>query len=125
MSRSIGTLHFAHEMYLTAMSIKVLISMIFNVVVLFLLFRHRPGRAYHPGWDVGFDFLIWALCVPSIVFSLDNGWFWWWQPVILKLRNGLIPCTTPANFWSEACQPTIYTIGRIEIAANFFLSFIL
>ena len=40
---------------------KVLISLIYNPFVLFLLLRHRRGRLYHPGWDVGFDLIVWAL----------------------------------------------------------------
>ena len=63
--------------------------------------------------------------VPSIVFSVGDGWFWWWQPVQLYLDDDLVPCNTLFNFWSETCQPTIYTIGKIEIAANVFLALIL
>ena len=40
---------------------QVLISLLYNPFVLFLLLRHRCGRLYHPGWDVGFDLIIWAL----------------------------------------------------------------
>ena len=62
--------------------------------------------------------------VPSIVFSVGDGWFWWWQPVEIEFGD-LIPCNNRFNFWSQACQPTIYTIGKIEMAANVFLGLIL
>ena len=62
--------------------------------------------------------------VPSIVFSVGDAWVWWEQPVEIEIGD-LIPCTNWFNFWSEACQPTIYTIARIEIAANVFLGLIL
>ncbi len=38
--------------------------------------------------------------------------------------DGIIPCDE-FNFWSEACQPGIYIMGKIEIAANVFLALIL
>ncbi|KAI4098163.1 MAG: hypothetical protein LQ339_006541 [Xanthoria mediterranea] len=101
----------------------VLISLIYNPVTFFLLLRGL-GKPIHPGWHVGFHFLIWALGIPSIVFSVGYGWFWWWQPVLYRYRSGRIPCRG-YNFWSEPCQPAIYTIGRIEIAANVFLGLLI
>ena len=61
--------------------------------------------------------------MPSIVFSVGDGWFWWWQPVVIDI-DGFVPCDD-FNFWSQACQPEIYTIGKVEIAANVFLGLIL
>lgn len=101
----------------------VLLALLYNPFSLFMLIRYRRGRAYHPGWDVGVDLIIWALAVPSIVFSVGDGWFWWWQPVMLEVGD-FVPCDE-FNFWSKACQPEIYTIGGIEIAANIFLALIL
>ncbi|KAL9000708.1 MAG: hypothetical protein Q9169_000744 [Polycauliona sp. 2 TL-2023] len=101
----------------------VLITLIYNPVTFFLLLRRR-GKPIHPGWHVGFHFLIWALGIPSIVFSVGWGWFWWWQPVYYRFRNGYIPCRG-YNFWSEPCQPAIYTVGKIEIAANVFLGLLI
>lgn len=101
----------------------MLLALLYNPLTLFLLIRYRRGRAYHPGWDVGVDLIIWALAVPSIVFSVGDGWFWWWQPVMLEVGD-LVPCDE-FNFWSKVCQPEIYTIGGIEIAANIFLALIL
>ena len=42
----------------------------------------------------------------------------------LVFDGDLVPCDE-FNFFSEICQPAIYTIGRIEIAANVFLALIL
>ena len=64
------------------------------------------------------------ISVPSIVFSVGDGWYFWWQPARLEVDD-LIPCNNWFNFWSETCQPTIYTIGRTEIAVNVFLGLIL
>ncbi|KAL8898178.1 MAG: hypothetical protein Q9192_002206 [Flavoplaca navasiana] len=102
----------------------VLISLIYNPVTFLLVLLRRRGKPIHPGWHVGFHFLIWALGIPSIVFSVGWGWFWWWQPVYYRYRNGSIPCRG-YNFWSEPCQPAIYTVGRIEIAANVFLGLLI
>ena len=112
----------------TSASLQVLLSFLYNPIVLFLLLRHRRGRPYHPGWDVTFDLLIWALSVPSIVFSVGDGWWWWWQPVEFEFEPyDIVPCSFEygGNVWSQPCQPSIYTIGKIEIAANVFLALIL
>ncbi|KAL8666877.1 MAG: hypothetical protein Q9202_001117 [Teloschistes flavicans] len=100
---------------------QVLISLIYNPLTLFLrLFRHNGlGKPIHPGWDVGTHLVIWALGIPSIVLSVGWGWFWWWQPVWLEF-DGFIPCNG-WNFWSQPCNPVIYTAGKLEIAANVFL----
>lgn len=45
------------------------------------------------------------------------------QPVIINF-DGVIPCDD-FNFWSQECNPLIYTLGRMEIAANVFLALIL
>ncbi|KAL8924464.1 MAG: hypothetical protein Q9172_002675 [Xanthocarpia lactea] len=101
----------------------VLISLIYNPVSFSLRLR-RHGKPIHPGWDVGFHLLIWVLGVPSIVLSVGWGWFWWWQPVLYRYNNGYIPCYG-WNFWSEPCQPAIYTAGKLEIAANVFLGLLM
>ena len=72
---------------------------------------------------MGIDLIIWGLALPSILFSLGDGWFLYWQPVEVEF-DGLIPCDD-FNFWSEACNPLIYPLGRMEIAANVFLALIL
>lgn len=94
-----------------------------NPIVLFLTLAHRHGRPIHPGWHVGVDLFIWGLAVPAIVFSVGAGWFWYWQPVLLEF-DGLVPCVD-WNFWSQQCNPLIYTLGKMEIAANVFLALIL
>ncbi|KAI4097850.1 MAG: hypothetical protein LQ348_003246 [Seirophora lacunosa] len=103
----------------------VLISLIYNPVA-FLVPLLRPSRTpLHPGWDVGVYLLTWALGVPSIVFSVGLGWFWWWQPVLVKF-NDFIPCGPYSyNRWSEPCAPAIYPAGRLEIAANVFFALLI
>ncbi|KAL8674576.1 MAG: hypothetical protein Q9168_001019 [Polycauliona sp. 1 TL-2023] len=101
----------------------VLIALIYNPITFFLLLSRR-GKPIHPGWHVGFHFLIWALGIPSIVFSVGWGWFWWWQPVIYRFRDGYVPCRG-YNFWSKPCEPAIYTVGKLEIAANVFLGLLM
>ena len=79
---------------------------LYNPIALFLLIRYRRGKAYHPGFDVAIDLIIWGISLPSIVFSVGDGWFWWWQPVELEFDTPigeLIPCDD-FNFWSRACQ---------------------
>lgn len=102
----------------------VLLALFYDPLYLFLTLFQRPGRPIHPGWNVGVDLLVWALAVPSIVFSVGDGWFWYWQPVLIEFPNGLVPCDE-YNYWSEDCNPLIYTLGRTEIAANVFLALIL
>ncbi|CAF9916791.1 hypothetical protein IMSHALPRED_003295 [Imshaugia aleurites] len=101
----------------------VLLALFYDPLVLFLTLIHRHGRPIHPGWDVGVDLFIWGLAVPSIIFSVGDGWFWYWQPVLVEF-DGLVPCDV-YNYWSQDCSPLIYTLGRIEIAANVFLALIL
>lgn len=69
--------------------------------------------------------MIWGLALPSIVFSLGDGWFLYWQPVEFSIDGGFVLCDFAGNFWSEPCNPMIYTIGKMEIAANVFLALIL
>ncbi|KAM0803560.1 hypothetical protein BDR22DRAFT_839137 [Usnea florida] len=102
----------------------VLLALFYDTLYLFLTLSQRQGRPIHPGWNVGVDLLVWALAVPSIVFSVGEGWFWLWQPVEIEFGNGLVPCDE-YNYWSEVCNPLIYTLGRTEIAANVFLALIL
>lgn len=102
----------------------VLLALFYNPLVLFLTLFQRNGRSIHPGWNVGVDLLVWGLAVPSIIFSIGDGWFWYWEPVLLEFDN-FVPCNTWWNFWSSACSPLIYQLGRTEIAANVFLAFIL
>ncbi|KAL8733923.1 MAG: hypothetical protein Q9181_003398 [Wetmoreana brouardii] len=101
----------------------VLISLLYNSLTLLLLLFRRSGKPVHPAWDVGIHLLIWSLGIPSIVLSVGWGWFWWWQPVLVKYR-GTIICNH-WNFWSEPCEPAIYTAGRLEIAANVFLGLLM
>lgn len=69
--------------------------------------------------------MIWGLALPSIVFSLGDGWFLYWQPVEFSIDGDFVLCDFAGNFWSEPCNPMIYTIGKMEIAANVFLALIL
>ncbi|KAL9016522.1 MAG: hypothetical protein Q9185_006143 [Variospora sp. 1 TL-2023] len=101
----------------------VLISFIYNPLT-FLLPLLLPNRKpLHPGWDVGVHLFTWALGIPSIVFSVGLGWFWWWQPVLVQFGD-FIPCRQ-WNYWSEPCNPVIYTAGKLEIAANVFLGLLM
>ena len=81
----------------------------------------RHGRIIHPGWSVGIDLIIWGLALPAVVFSVGVGWFWWWQPVMFVLKDGSIPCVA-YNYWSKPCNPLIYRLGKMEIAASVFLA---
>ncbi|KAL9004649.1 MAG: hypothetical protein Q9188_002540 [Gyalolechia gomerana] len=101
----------------------VLISLIYNPLALALLIFPYGHKPTHPGWDVGVYLLIWALGIPSIVFCVGWGWFWWWQPVLVKSHH-YIPCNQ-WNYWSEPCNPVIYTAGKIQIAANVFLALLI
>lgn len=101
----------------------VLLALFYDPLVIFLTLYQRHGRPIHPGWHVGVDLFVWALAVPSVVFSVGDGWFWYWQPVLLEF-DGIIPCDE-WNFWSYQCNPLIYTLGKMEIAANVFLALIL
>ncbi|KAL8944058.1 MAG: hypothetical protein Q9211_000723 [Gyalolechia sp. 1 TL-2023] len=102
---------------------QVLISFIYNPVALALLIFPYAHALPHPGWDVVVYLVVWALGIPSIVFSVRWGWFWWWQPVLLEF-NDYIPCNR-WNYWSEPCNPVIYTAGKMEIAANVFLALLI
>ncbi|KAL9137023.1 MAG: hypothetical protein Q9175_001780 [Cornicularia normoerica] len=101
----------------------VLLALFYDPLFLFLTLFQRHGRPIHPGWNVGVDLLIWGLAIPSIVFSVGEGWFWYWQPVVVEF-DGIVPCDE-FNLGSQYCNPLIYTLGRTEIAANVFLAFIL
>ncbi|KAK4697807.1 metal transporter CNNM, partial [Lecanoromycetidae sp. Uapishka_2] len=101
----------------------VLLALLYNPIVLFLTIFQRRGRPIHPGWHVGVDLFIWGLALPAIVFSIGDGWFWYWQPVILDF-DGFVPCDD-WNYWTYQCNPLIYTLGKMEIAANVFLALIL
>ena len=105
------------------MLLQVLLALVYDPLVLLLTIYYRHGRPIHPGWHVGVDLFIWGLAVPSIVFSIGDGWFWYWQPVLLDF-DGFVPCDD-WNFWSYQCNPLIYTLGKMEIAANVFLGLIL
>lgn len=102
-----------------------MLSLLLSPTLLYLsLFRPiHAKKPMHPAIPLTIDLIIWMLCVPSVVFSVGTGWFWYWQPVILEF-NGMILCNG-LNQWSKPCQPDIYRIGGIEIAANVFLCFLL
>ena len=102
-----------------------MLSLLLSPTLLYIsLFRPlNAKKPLHPAVPLIVDLIIWALCVPSVVFSVGTGWFWLWQPVILEI-GGMIPCDG-FNQWSKACQPDIYRIGGIEIAANVFLCLLL
>lgn len=104
-------------------AVQVLLSLVYNPSVISLVLYRRCGKEIHPGWHVGVDLFVWGLSLPAILFSIGDGWFFYWQPVVVDI-DGLIPCDE-FNFWSEECNPLIYTLGRMEIAANVFLALIL
>ncbi|KAL8840741.1 MAG: hypothetical protein Q9170_001179 [Blastenia crenularia] len=97
----------------------VLISLIYNLVALFLPFFPRGGKPFPPGWDVSVHLFVWVLGIPSIVFSVLGGWFWWWERVHIATDDPII-CDY-WDSWSQPCNPVIYTAGKLEIAANVFL----
>ncbi|KAL9099397.1 MAG: hypothetical protein Q9163_005095 [Psora crenata] len=101
----------------------LLLSLVYNPTLVFLTLYYRHGKSIHPGFSVTADLVIWGLAVPAIVFSVGVGWFWWWQPVITQYGD-YIPCDE-YNFWSRHCNPLIYTLGNMEIAANVFLALVL
>jgi len=72
---------------------------------------------------VGVDLFICVLAIPGIVLSVGDGWWLYWQPVLFEF-DGFVPCDE-LNYWSYQCNPLIYTLGRMEIAANVFLALIL
>ena len=41
-----------------------------------------------------------------------------------EFEDGLVPCVS-YNWWSKACNPLIYQLGKQEIAANVFLALVL
>ncbi|KAL9638150.1 MAG: hypothetical protein Q9164_001744 [Protoblastenia rupestris] len=101
----------------------LLISFLYNPTLLYLTLYRRNGKPIHPGFSVTADLFTWALAVPAIVFSVGVGWFWWWQPVVMRIGDR-IPCNR-FNYWSQYCNPMIYKLGRMEIAANVFLALVL
>ncbi|KAL9126820.1 MAG: hypothetical protein Q9217_004194 [Psora testacea] len=101
----------------------LLISLLYNPILFFLTLYDRHGKPIHPGFSVTVDLFIWVLAVPAMVFSVGVGWFWWWQPVIIQLDD-YIPCNA-FNYWTYYCNPLIYTLGKMEIAANVFLGLVL
>ncbi|KAL6714507.1 hypothetical protein ACLMJK_007932 [Lecanora helva] len=101
----------------------VLLALFYDATVLFLSLFRGSGHKIHPGWHVGVDLIIWALAIPALVFSVGDGWFLYWEPVQFEF-DGFIPCVG-YNTWSHECNPLIYTLGRMEIAANVFLALIL
>lgn len=103
---------------------KVMLSLLYNPAILLLTIYHRHGKPVHPGWNVAIDLIIWALCVPAVVLSVGEGWFWSWIPVQQQI-DGFIPCDDIFNFFSEYCNPEIYTAGKTEIAGNVFLALLL
>ena len=104
-----------------AIFVQVLLALFYNPLVLFLTLIHRHGRSIHPGWHVAVDLFIWGLGVPAILFSIGDGWFWYWQRVIEI--DGIVLCE---SWWglSKDCNPLIQTLGQVEIAANVFLALI-
>lgn len=102
-----------------------MLSLLLSPLLLFLSLA-RPIHAktpLHPAIPLTIDLIISMPCVPSIVWSVGTGWFFQWQPIYIEI-DGMVPCVG-LNTYSKPCQPDIYRIGAIEIAANIFLCLLL
>jgi len=95
------------------------LAFLYNSLTLVLI-PLRKGALLHPLLHVLGDFVVWALCVPAIIFASTGGLFWYWtQPV--ANADGIVDCGFFFNAWAEVCTPVAYTIGRIEIAGLILL----
>ncbi|SLM39442.1 hypothetical protein LPUS_09976 [Lasallia pustulata] len=97
----------------------ITLSFLYNPIVISILLFVRRGRTIHPAWHVVMDLIIWGLCVPCIVFSVDGGLFWAWVPTQYS-DDGTVNCDF-YNWLSRPCLPVLYTIGGLEIAGIVFL----
>ncbi|MCJ1303697.1 hypothetical protein MMC08_006507 [Hypocenomyce scalaris] len=97
----------------------IMLSLLYNPIVICILLFVRRGRAIHPGWHVAADLIIWGLCIPSIIFAVAGGLFWAWEPT-QYYADGTVNCDF-YNQFSRPCLPVLYTIGGTEIAGIVFL----
>ena len=84
----------------------------------------RRGRPIHPCVPVGCDLISWAGAVPTIVYAIAGGLFWYWNAG-LRGDDGSLDCDLFFNAWASECTPIAYTIGRLEIAGIVFLFLLL
>ncbi|MCJ1486411.1 hypothetical protein MMC06_006588 [Schaereria dolodes] len=96
------------------------LSTILNPVLLLTHLICRRGSSLHPALPLTLDLLIVMLCIPSLVFAVAGGLFWYWTPAILS-TSGTVDCGFFFNEWSRECHPVAYTIGHMEIAGIVFL----
>ncbi|MCJ1336322.1 hypothetical protein MMC09_001598 [Bachmanniomyces sp. S44760] len=99
----------------------IMLSLIYNPVVLVLLFIVRRGKHIHPGWSVGAELVIWGLCIPAMLYAVAGGMFWLWQSQSVTDDDGNVDCGFFFNEWARQCNPIAYTIGNLEIAGIVFL----
>ena len=87
-------------------------------------FLVRKGRPVHPSVPVGGDLLVWASAVPTLIYAVVGGLFWYWNAG-LAADDGTLDCTLFFNVWTPECNPLAYTVGRLEIAGAVFLFLLL
>ena len=78
----------------------------------------------HPSVPVGGDLLAWAASIPTVVYAIAGGLFWYWNGGLAG-DDGSVDCGLFFNAWAPSCNPVAYTIGRLEIAGIVFLFLIL
>jgi len=101
----------------------VVLSLIYNPVILAVHLIVRQGIAFHPSIHVAADLFIWILAVPAIIFGIAGGMFWNWAPATAN-ASGIIDCAYYFNSWSMECDPIAYTIGHLQIVGLVFLFFL-
>jgi hypothetical protein len=101
-----------------------ILALLYNPIAVILHLIFRKGRKTHPAISMAADFLIWALCVPSIVFTIMAGMFWYWQPAIAN-PDGSIDCASFYNAFTQECDSEAYSIGRLQVAAIVCLGVVL
>jgi hypothetical protein len=71
-------------------------------------------KAVHPGISTGADFVVWALLIPAITFSVWGGLFNVWRPAVINDEGG-ITCDI-FNVLARECSPILYSVGGLELA---------
>ena len=111
---------------LTSSRLQILFSLLFNAGMLGAQFLLRQGRPVHPAVPVAGDLLAWAAAVPTLVYAIAGGLFWYWQgDGGIPADDGTLDCALFFNVWTPACNPLAYTVGRLEIAGAVFLFLLL
>lgn len=89
--------------------------MLANPMLVVLHLVHRKGAAPPSYILLLADALLLAFLVPAIVFAIGGGMFWNWATPMAN-DAGFVDCSFYFNMWTVECNPTAYSIGRIEIA---------